>query len=332
MTQAVIQTTVTGLQGRPIATTAPTANQALTWTGSAWGTAGPFLPTAGGTVTNSIRYTYASPQNIWTDTATANTTGGLWREYVSGGNWVWQSNTAPAGDFSAAANVLTLSANGNVGVGAGLSCGANIFATGNITTTSGNFSTTNGGVSAFNITALNATLPCGANNSQIQPVAGGWRWVNNNGNYVFQHNPAVDPIYLFFGPAGNLCTINTAGGMSILGTLTQGSDEVSKTNINPVTQGISLVRQLIPKSFAWKTTPNETQWGFIAQDVQGVIPVAVGETQVVDVGTSTPAPATLTLDINAILAAVTFAVKQIDERLTAVEAHDGITPPAAQLA
>lgn len=47
MVQAVIATTVTGLQGRPVANTAPTTGQALAWNGSAYAPAGPFLTAAG---------------------------------------------------------------------------------------------------------------------------------------------------------------------------------------------------------------------------------------------------------------------------------------------
>lgn len=48
MVQAVIPTTVTGLQGRPVASTpAPTNNQALIWNGSAWVPGGPYLTAAG---------------------------------------------------------------------------------------------------------------------------------------------------------------------------------------------------------------------------------------------------------------------------------------------
>lgn len=55
MVQAVVQTTVTGLQGHPIAATAPTtANQALTWSGSAWAPGGPFLPLSGGVLTGPL--------------------------------------------------------------------------------------------------------------------------------------------------------------------------------------------------------------------------------------------------------------------------------------
>lgn len=48
MVQAVVPTTVTGLQGRPVsATPAPTNNQALIWNGSAWVPGGPYLTAAG---------------------------------------------------------------------------------------------------------------------------------------------------------------------------------------------------------------------------------------------------------------------------------------------
>lgn len=54
MTTATIATTVTGLQGRPLATTAPTANQLIGWNGTTWTPQGPFLPTAGGSVTGNV--------------------------------------------------------------------------------------------------------------------------------------------------------------------------------------------------------------------------------------------------------------------------------------
>lgn len=54
MTQAVVATTVTGLQGRGVANTAPNPGQALAWNGSAWAPAGPYLALAGGTLTGPV--------------------------------------------------------------------------------------------------------------------------------------------------------------------------------------------------------------------------------------------------------------------------------------
>jgi hypothetical protein len=55
MVQAVIQTTVTGLQGNPVATGTPSGNQSLTWNGTAWAAAGPFLTVSGGTLTGPLQ-------------------------------------------------------------------------------------------------------------------------------------------------------------------------------------------------------------------------------------------------------------------------------------
>lgn len=57
MVQATIQTTVTGIQTRPVVSTAPTNNQVLTWNGSAWTPQGPYLPLTGGTMSGAINTT-----------------------------------------------------------------------------------------------------------------------------------------------------------------------------------------------------------------------------------------------------------------------------------
>lgn len=54
MSQATVAVTVIGLQGRTLANTAPTTNQALMWNGTAWLPSGPFLPLTGGTLTGNI--------------------------------------------------------------------------------------------------------------------------------------------------------------------------------------------------------------------------------------------------------------------------------------
>jgi hypothetical protein len=46
MVQAVVQTTVTGLQNNPVSNVAPAVNQSLTWNGTAWAPAGPFVTLA----------------------------------------------------------------------------------------------------------------------------------------------------------------------------------------------------------------------------------------------------------------------------------------------
>lgn len=333
MTQAVIQTTVTGMQGRPIATTVPVANQAYTWSGTAWVPTGPFLPLAGGVLTGVLRYQYGTPSNVFNDTTQSITAGGLWREYVANGNFVIQSNSATAGDFSTAPTPLSLGATGNVNVGSSLSVGGNITVSGGVTAngniTGGNL-VTPGAISIGGATLVTnaVSIPGGAYVSSSGGGAG-WSLVTGGGTYNLLCQNAVDPAMQFSrAGAGILMSVTSAGSMSIAGTLSQGSDATNKTNINPLTQGISLVRQLLPKSYQ-RTTPTDApvQWGFVAQDVETVIPEAVIASEMGEGGTTL-----LGLDVTAILAAVTFAVKQLDQRCTALEAHDGINPPTGALA
>jgi hypothetical protein len=54
MTAATINTTAIGLQGRPLAATAPTTNQLVGWNGTTWTPSGPYLPLTGGTLTGNL--------------------------------------------------------------------------------------------------------------------------------------------------------------------------------------------------------------------------------------------------------------------------------------
>ena len=166
------------------------------------------------------------------------------------------------------------------------------------------------------------------------PGGGGWGLSTANNTYTFYCQNTSDPAMGLSQSGTLLMQVFSTGNMTIHGTLSQGSDATGKTNINPITQGISLVRQLLPKSFqriipdgAPANAQNPVQWGFIAQDVQPVIPQAVGETPAIEDNAST-----LTLDITGILAAVTNAVKQLDQRCSALEADVGIDPPAEAVA
>ncbi len=92
------------------------------------------------------------------------------------------------------------------------------------------------------------------------------------------------------------------------------SDARLKKDVQPITDGISIINQLNPVSYYWKdTTDHDTkspleQYGFIAQDVLKVIPSAVGTTSPKTLTNGEP---TLTLDKTAIIPYLTSAVKSI---------------------
>lgn len=286
MVQAVVQTTVVALQGNPVSATAPTANQSLTWSGSAWAPAGPFLSAAGGALTGPL-------------TLSGNASAAL------GAVPLQQLQSTVAGYLPLAGGTMS---------------GAIQWTQGGSSTTISNNAINCGGTLSIVGTGSGYFLAIDGNNNRFLSFANSWNWIwfALNGNMQWSTQPA-----------GTVFTIGSTGNLTIAGTLSQGSDQTNKTNINALTQGISLIRQLIPKSFAFNSSPNTAQWGFIAQDVEGVIPAAVSSSQG---GTIAAPTTTLALDVTGILAAVTMAVKQLDERCTALESHDGITPPAAQLA
>lgn len=109
MVQAVIPTTVTGMQGRPIAATpAPTNNQALIWNGSAWVPGGPYLTAAGAP--------YIATNYVDNSGFTINQRGNTSGNAIAAGNFVFDRWKAGASGCTAtftaapASTVITISA------------------------------------------------------------------------------------------------------------------------------------------------------------------------------------------------------------------------------
>jgi hypothetical protein len=142
MAELDIPITVTGLQGRPIATTAPADGQALSWSaaGNVWTpVTPPFLPLSGGSLTGNLNVvgnltasgavvfsntvnvnpgpvtvasanaTYGAAYNYNNTNGPGITSGNLWQTQVLGGYWAVNMNTAAAGDFSTVVNPLYMS-------------------------------------------------------------------------------------------------------------------------------------------------------------------------------------------------------------------------------
>lgn len=198
-----------------------------------------------------------------------------------------------------------------------------------LTVSTGNFTLTNGTGVCTNIGG-GWIFGSGAG---LYGQSAGWNMrTAGTGGYIFGVQQATDPALAFALGGTSLMLVYSTGNMTIAGSLTQGSDETTKTNINPISQGVSLVNQLIPKSFQ-RIAPagaaeQPLQWGFIAQDVQPIISEAVTSVPSMEAGGT----ATLSLDTTAILAAVVLACKQLLARVMALETAANITPPAAETA
>ena len=116
--------------------------------------------------------------------------------------------------------------------------------------------------------------------------------------------------------------IDGLGNLIIVGTLTQGSDARGKHDIHDADDGLDIVRHLQPKRFTrnlprrprdyhsppeWPTEASE-ELGFVAQDVQDVLPDAVSE----DDGQ-------LGITITPLIAVLVNAVKELADRVEELE-------------
>ena len=84
----------------------------------------------------------------------------------------------------------------------------------------------------------------------------------------------------------------------------------------PLRTGIAELMQLKPISFAWNHAPEDICHGFIAQDVEGVLPETVGEMLH---GPGKGTHTTKTLDLMGIVATLTGAMQELVTRITALE-------------
>jgi hypothetical protein len=99
-------------------------------------------------------------------------------------------------------------------------------------------------------------------------------------------------------------------------TSTNPSDERLKENIENLPFGLSEILALRPVSYKWKTDKIEqgTQYGFIAQEVQSVMPELIREFESAD-GTR------LGLEKEGIYAAMVKAIQELTARVAALEAQ-----------
>lgn len=74
------------------------------------------------------------------------------------------------------------------------------------------------------------------------------------------------------------------GDVYVQGTLTQTSDASKKTNVQALSGALGLISQLRPKTYDFKTAenpglPTEKQYGFLAQDLERVLPALVKDVE-----------------------------------------------------
>lgn len=110
---------------------------------------------------------------------------------------------------------------------------------------------------------------------RIMQFAANHYWDYNPGTGALQY--ATDVGALWAMTPGSLFAANQVGPVGGVGAYVNTSDRRTKSNITPTDKGLEQILQLVPVSFT-RTNPaanSGEEIGFIAQDVQSVIPEAV---------------------------------------------------------
>ena len=133
--------------------------------------------------------------------------------------------------------------------------------------------------------------------------------------------------------AGTLFMLNAGGGSSQIvleinganrGSVSSSSssgvfsDRDMKENIQDIEIGLSEVLQLRPRKFKYKTGAHET-YGFIAQEVETTVPLAVDEIELPEADPEANKTTLKTLDTTSLIAALVKSVQELEARLATLE-------------
>ena len=123
-------------------------------------------------------------------------------------------------------------------------------------------------------------------------------------------NAAVQHVFEVGGSNRGTITGSSATGVF--------SDRDMKENIADIDIGLSEVLQLQPRKFKYKLGPRET-YGFIAQEVETVVPLIVDETTVPEPDPEANKTTLKTLDTIPIIAALVKSVQELEARIKTLE-------------
>jgi len=148
----------------------------------------------------------------------------------------------------------------------------------------------------------------------------------NNGTALFvARNDNTGSLVSFnYNGGGQIADITTNGSSVSYNT---GSDYRLKENIINLTNAITRLKNLKPSRFNFLTTPSITQDGFIAHEVQEVVPEAVTgvkdevRTEDGDMGEKTGDPVMQSLDVSKLVPLLTAALQELVTKVEVLEAE-----------
>ncbi|MCA9381597.1 tail fiber domain-containing protein, partial [Candidatus Dojkabacteria bacterium] len=130
------------------------------------------------------------------------------------------------------------------------------------------------GLSDTDATATRISGIMGTNNPTDSVPAVSFTASKYNTSVSTQALGNTETAFQFTNESSVITTIYGNGNMTIGGSLTQNSDERLKTNIQNLTDGVSILNQIRPVSYILKKT-DENNYGVIAQEVEKILPELV---------------------------------------------------------
>jgi len=305
VTGTLAASTVARLQGRTMASTAPTTNQVLAWSGSQWA---PATPSGGGLPVNNPAFT-----GIMSFGGTTGSTGPMQLQ-LSPTASQWIGGTSP---FPGAMNsqfvigpVTTFgTAQANGAAGGLWGTGGGIVLSGNAVTSFGSWfaTSTNTPVTA-SLVCVNITQNGGAGPGIFLYADTG---ITTSSNYI----PTLVTQFTNTSPYAYKPSGGSWGATS---------DIRVKRDIGVYTRGLEAVLQLRPITYYYNGkggTPDDgVQYvGLVADDVESIMPEMVGEHADLHSAAGDKLEHLKTLDVSALTYALVNAVKELNTRLTKLE-------------
>lgn len=119
--------------------------------------------------------------------------------------------------------------------------------------------------------------------------------------------PGADNVYTLGSSSLRFNVVYTANGILLT------SDSTFKRNIIPLKYGLAEVKQLAPVSFNWKQDlTNETKLGFVAQEVEEIIPEVVEKSE----------EGNYSMNYSELIPVLVNAIKELEKRVSDLEAEN----------
>ena len=147
------------------------------------------------------------------------------------------------------------------------------------------------------------TNPAGFLYTQQENGGDAWLWTDNSGNFRI---------------SATVTHIGTTSG-TVVGA--QTSDERLKNILGPVEYGLDTLKQIEPVRYALKSEPDAEKLGFIAQQVQPLIPQSVFDTKEHIEGEPEDAPTKLGMEYVALIPVLVNAIKELSAEVDALKAQ-----------